>query len=353
MKTMFDITEFGAVGDGITNDTAAVQAALDAAAECSGCVTVPPGRYLVGRLNMHGRGVSLQGVSAWTYRNDGASVFLLADENTDCMIDVSGAFGCAVRGLCLNGCGLGNQIHGIKLYWEEYNGGGEEDTPTVDDCRIGNFSGDGVHFEHVWCFSVRHSMLHRNGGAGLYMDGWDAFILDNWFSENRGGGFMGGAQATSITFTGNRIEWNQIGGVVIRRGTAINLTGNYFDRSFGPGLRLGGGEGTMKNVTVTGNVFHRNGAYDSGEELAETEACHVLMDRVFGTTVCTNTFRAMRGDGAKGEYSPARGFVLRDCKDCIVKDNALYQGYMEEEHLLLGANEQCIIRDNVGRKLEL
>jgi hypothetical protein len=49
-------------------------------------------------------------------------------------------------------------------------------TPTIDDCRIGHFTGNGVHLEHIWCFSLRHSMLHNNRGTGHYIDGWDAFI---------------------------------------------------------------------------------------------------------------------------------------------------------------------------------
>jgi hypothetical protein len=49
-------------------------------------------------------------------------------------------------------------------------------TRTIDDCRIGHFTGNGVHLEHIWCFSLRHSMLHNNRGTGLYIDGWDAFI---------------------------------------------------------------------------------------------------------------------------------------------------------------------------------
>lgn len=39
------------------------------------------------------------------------------------MIDITGAFGCAIRGMCLCGNQLGENIHGIKLYWDKYNGG--------------------------------------------------------------------------------------------------------------------------------------------------------------------------------------------------------------------------------------
>ena len=169
MTNIFDITAFGAVGDGVTDNTAAIQSALDAAAECRGVVQVPPGNYMTGKLKM-GKGVSLEGHSAWSFRSYGSSFFTLNTADTDCLLDITGAFGCAIRGMSLNGQGLGTGVHGVKLYWDQYNGGSEEDTPTIDDCRIGNFSGDAVHLEHIWCFSVRHSMLSFSK-AGLYIDG--------------------------------------------------------------------------------------------------------------------------------------------------------------------------------------
>ena len=74
MQTIFDVTMFGAIGDGSTDDTAALQAAFDAAAEVHGCVTVPPGIYRCGKLHL-GAGVSLRGEAAWQYGTAGASVF--------------------------------------------------------------------------------------------------------------------------------------------------------------------------------------------------------------------------------------------------------------------------------------
>ena len=46
---MVNVREFGAVGDGVTKDTAAIQKALDK----GGTVVVPPGTYLAGTLYMH------------------------------------------------------------------------------------------------------------------------------------------------------------------------------------------------------------------------------------------------------------------------------------------------------------
>ena len=46
------VREFGATGDGKTDDTKAIQRALDAAGEVRGAVFVPPGVYLCAELQM-------------------------------------------------------------------------------------------------------------------------------------------------------------------------------------------------------------------------------------------------------------------------------------------------------------
>jgi polygalacturonase len=54
MPKSFDVRTFGAVGDGKTKDTAALQKSLDACADAGGGeVIVPPGDYLTGSLHLH------------------------------------------------------------------------------------------------------------------------------------------------------------------------------------------------------------------------------------------------------------------------------------------------------------
>ena len=348
MVNEFIITDFGAVGDGATDCTAAVQKALDAASTCMGTVIVPPGVYMVGGLRMHGDNVSLVGTSAWLFGKDGSSILRLNDDKAECMLDISGAFGATIRGVCMDGQHLGEGIHGIKLYWEKYNGGSKEDTPTVDDCRIGRFTGDGLHYEHVWCFSLRHSMIHSNRGAGLYIDGWDAFIIDNWFTGNKNGGIMGGPVVASITCTGNRVEWNSRGGFVLPAGDSYNITGNFFDRSFGPALELGAEGKHVDLVTVTGNIFRRSGAYREVPHANPDHSSHVILRGCSGTVVSGNTMRVGKNDGGTGVLSPDYSFIITDCTDCVIKDNTFHNGALKDNMVLRGDNSSCIIKDNVG-----
>lgn len=304
MDNIMNILNYGAVGDGVTDCTKAIQTALDDASTCMGTVIVPPGKYMVGKLKMHGQGVSISGTAAWSYRSDGASVFVLNDENSDSMIDITGAFGCAIRGMCLNGNHLGKNIHGIKLYWDEYN-----------------------------------------GGNGLFIDGWDGFVLDNWFSFNNGFGMKGGNVVASITATGNRVEWNQSGGFQFLFGDSYNFTGNFFDRSHGPAIELGGDK-TVSLVTITGNIFRRSGAY-IGKMPPKDRCCHVLLNKCTDMTVMGNTMRVGRNDGGGGVLSPEIGMIIKKCDSCIIKDNTMMNGAMKKLFIEEN-NESCIIRDNLG-----
>ncbi len=345
MVNVFDITEFGAIGDGMTDSTAAIQEALDCAGEVCGCVIVPPGTYLTGKLNMRAH-TRLEGRSAWSFRSDGLSVLKLDDPNAPCLLDITGAFGAAIVGISMNGARLGENIHGIYLYWEKYNGGSEEDTPLIDDCRIGGFSGDGVHLEHIWCFSVRHSMLHGNGGSGLYIDGWDAFIIDNWFTANCKSGMLGGPCAASITATGNRVEWNKQAGFYLPNGNSVNITGNFFDRSFGPAIWLGSKNGGFGDTSITGNVFRRNGSPDGMNFFSEYESSHVFLDRVCNITVTGNTMKYGVNDGGGGTLSPNYGVVVCDSDCVIVQSNVMREGQLNEA-VRWDKNGNCIIQDNL------
>src|ERR1051325_5018018 len=57
-----NVTDFGAKGDGRTDDTAAIQKAMDSAARTGGMVVLPPARYLVGGSLRIPPGVALEGV---------------------------------------------------------------------------------------------------------------------------------------------------------------------------------------------------------------------------------------------------------------------------------------------------
>jgi hypothetical protein len=339
-----DVTAFGAKGDGQTDDTGAFRAALEEAGKTTGTVYVPDGTYLVGELQMPPH-TGIVGNATWGYRSGGGSILKLNDPAAACLINITGAVGATVNGLTLHGTGLGAGIHGI--YMGPKDDKKEEDTPRIERCHISHFTGDGVRFDPVWCFSMRGCEVIFNKGNGLYVRGWDAFILDNWFSGNGGAGYMADAANASITMTGNRIEWNHNGGIRILGGSHYNITGNYIDRSGGPGISLrANGDSPSFCFTVTGNVIYRSG---KPEWLTEPlDSCHARLEGCHGLVFNGNSMCVGQDDGG-GVNSPEYGLVLRGLQNSIVRDNALHIGALTElVHDLGEHRDGVIITDNVG-----
>jgi len=352
---MLNVRDFGAVGDGSADDTAAIQKAIDAAAETRGTVCVPPGVFRTARLKMHSH-TGLVGRPTWSYRDFGGSILRLADPAAACLLDLTGAVGVTVNGLCLDGGhardarrdgGFTGSACGVLFDKPDY--GRQEDNPRIERCRIGNFAGDGIRLGRIWCWSVRHCMVCFNGGHGIYVRGWDGFLLDTWLSGNVGAGYATDAENASTTLTANRIEWNQRGGIVLGASENYNITGNYLDRAGGCALRIKpGGSRPNNNIAVTGNVIYRSGRPD-WRALDEHESSHAWIEETSGLVVTGNTFRVWRDDGPVGHFSPRFGIVYRGLTDSVIAHNVLSAGALDK--LLVDLNEHgenVVVADNPG-----
>jgi Right handed beta helix region len=337
-ETVLNVRQFGAKGDGKSDDTKSLQSAIDTAAARGGSVHVPPGVYRSGELQLRPH-VSIIGIPAWDYEHGFGSVIRLADEQAHCLLNITGAFGATIDGLSLDGGKLGAGVHGVWLNKPDY--GKQEDTFRIERCQIANFSGDGVHLTRAWCFSIRHSMIAYSGGDGILLRGWDGFLMDNWLSGNRGAGFAAREENSSCTLTGNRIEWNREG-ILIVGGNGYNVTGNFFDRAGTSGLAVLGGS----QMAVTGNFFRRSGKIAAP---GSQDSCQIRLERARGITCCGNNLQVGRDDGGKGVWSPSYGIVYKELQHCVISNNVLHEGAMEQLLLDLGGHaEGAVVKDNPG-----
>jgi hypothetical protein len=357
----FDVSAFGAKGDGQTDDTAAIQAALDAAAKVQGIVRVPSGIYCCGRIRMPPH-VGLVGNSTWAYRSQGGSILRLNDPEAACLIDITGAPGAALEGLSLQGIKDSVALHsGVAvprgaaftgthaIFLGVAENRKEEENARIERCHITGFTGDAMHFDAAWCYIVRHCQAIYNRGHALSVRGWDGTILDNMFSGNGGAGFLAHDPNASGTLTGNRIEWNAGGGIRIEGGGTYNITGNWIDRSGGPGIALMPRPGPVpcNNIAITGNVINRSGKPETtGSD--DLDSTHVRIEEAHGVAFVGNTMCVGQDDGG-GVFSPRYGMVLRGLKNCVIANNVMNIGAVKElVHDLGGHGEGVVIRDNVG-----
>lgn len=367
MINVFDVTDFGAVGDGICDSTEAFQKAIDSAGEIKGAVTVPPGVYLCSTLYMK-PSVCLMGYSGWGYRETGGSVIKLKDENRVCLIDMSGAFGARVKDLQLlgNRC-AGKDIHGIYVKWENQESrlhddpkredneipeecqiGFREDSVTVDNCQIKNFSGDAIHLEKIWAFTIKDCMLNANKGNAVYINGWDGWISDCVMHTNHGAGIYTDTICAAVTMTGNRIEWNRNGGINLVNANSLNITGNYFDRSYGPAITLKGNWFACNNITATGNIFCRSGKYKETFKNDKYENCHLYFDNCYNLAVSGNTFMTGKDDFGESEFSPDYCIVYKKLEACAITGNTMFAGSVKEKLIDLGENTSNCFENNTG-----
>ncbi len=108
----WNVRAAGARGDGRHDDTEDFQRLIDRAAACQATVMVPPGVYCVGRLRLRPN-VGLMGHPTYSWKGSGGAVLQLADAAAGCLLDLTGALGARVDGLCLDGMKLGRGVHGI------------------------------------------------------------------------------------------------------------------------------------------------------------------------------------------------------------------------------------------------
>ncbi len=78
-RGLLNVLDFGAKGDGTTDDTSAIQKALDVAGKSFGAIFIPEGNYLCGELKVPA-GVGIHGLPAWSYRDGMGTVLTLNDE---------------------------------------------------------------------------------------------------------------------------------------------------------------------------------------------------------------------------------------------------------------------------------
>lgn len=180
LSIYFDVTDYGAVGDGFTDSTTAIQSAINAANNDGGIVFFPQGIYIISSaLTMYTK-VGLLGCGSE------ASLIHQTSSTAGVLIGTDVA-SISIEGLLFDGLS-GTSGNGIDFGWSS-NG----NLPFLDfrDLWVRNFNGSGISLETPIVSHFDRVIVQNNGkhGFDLYHAGTSCVFSACWARTNAQSGY--------------------------------------------------------------------------------------------------------------------------------------------------------------------
>src|SRR4051812_25005964 len=153
-RSITDVTDHGASGDGTTDDTTAIQAAATAAA--NGVLYFPAGRYRVtSTINLS---------TQTTVRGDGMAVSILeqSTEDADGLVAIDPRF-VTLRDIQVRGTGTGT---GVGIHFADSSPAAQANL-RFDNVYVTSWGGDGVYIDDPIASTFINVRVERVGGHGF------------------------------------------------------------------------------------------------------------------------------------------------------------------------------------------
>lgn len=317
MTQVFDVRDYGAKGDGSTDDTQAIQKAIDAAAAAGGGkVYVPSGTWVVSDSDGSGNALAVKSNVTLTGDGAGDTVLKLADGGAGSTTSLLGvASGSTVRDATVSNLTLdGNQANtdGEVSGWSQA-GANSVTNLVLDGVTAKDFSGSGFDLT-----APAVNLTVRNSTA----------------QDNTLDGFTLGGDLSAATFQDNRSEDNGRNGInVTLGGQALSLTDNIASGNAGDGIFVHNESGVDTGYfSVIGGDVHDN----AGDGV-----------RVRGIEYAGVYRVDIHGNGASGVN--LQGTTHVEVSDNIIHDNAQTTDTAEVAIRSLGSTNgtQNFVYDNI------
>lgn len=267
------VTDFGAVGDGVTDDTDAVQAAIDTAKD-GGAIVFPRGVYMVRGLKLKAHGTQLMGGARWGTR-------IVRLSGTAPLVDMSGTGTlnkhlkyCSLFNVMLSGNGLPGML--VRSYYSD---------------------------NHIF---LNTSFIHCKGLSVDFVEAWDArFDNCSWEdcgsveepavlfrNSTRAGTFGYGTDSTNqIHFVGCRWEGWRNGALKLDGGANDSpslLNGVFFTAckmetryAAGPALQIMAGSTIVFVNQLYIAIMAADAGYTHAIDAVEDRGTHVFMTDLY------------------------------------------------------------------------
>ena len=332
-RVPLNVKDFGAVGDGSTNDNATIQDALDAGA--GGAVFVPPGRYSITGLTipsdteLFGAGWNSQFVvrsTAGFY-----PLYIAAGKHDVRLHDFS------IDGNKANITGDSNVLAAPAC---AFIAAGTKASPClriyIDRLRVFNQKRLGIVFQSVQAGAVRDCLVEDNerDGITVYFESKNLVISgnnvarcgDDYIGINSEDGTATGNLCQNIvvaanTLTGPGSNGPKGRGMTVRGGKNINIVGNVITDVAQSGIKLQDYQTTtLTDVVVADNVIDRPGYLGSSDGdgvIVECGGSNVRRIVVEGNAIRATAQHGIRFRNSKSSKADD------DLRDNVARGNAI------------------------------
>jgi parallel beta-helix repeat protein len=306
-----NVKDFGAVGNGTTDDTGALYNARLQVQALGSHATLyfPAGKYRI----TSGIG-DFSGVSYVTVTGDGAEVFNdTGTSGTNTFVFDSTCSNIDFRGLRLTG---NSSVRGSGIHIRMYS-----DDSSITGCYIQGCSDFGIHVSNSGSAAtinvvVSNNIIEGTLGDGIHVGSARMVVISGNVIRSTGDDGIGiVADSASlppklVTAIGNRIEASSSAGIRIDEGEDISLIGNSIHTTAGAGIDVGRFLSTTaynNRIFITNNVL-----YNTQTTPGPLGAIWLKF-----TNECT-----VRGNNVHDNASGS-GIVYLDCQGMVIRDNVL------------------------------